>query len=43
MWRYTSCWYEYDEAAEGTPFEQLSEDWASPVCNAPKNAFEKSA
>ena len=41
MWRCTICGYEYDESKEGVPFEQLPEDWACPVCGAPKDAFEK--
>jgi len=42
MRRCTICGYEYDEASEGTPFDhQLPEDWKCPVCNAPKEAFER--
>ncbi len=41
MWRCTVCDYEYDEAVEGTPFEQLPDNWKCPVCNAPKDVFEK--
>lgn len=41
MWRCTICGYEYDDAKEGVPFEQLPDDWTCPVCNAPKDAFEK--
>jgi pyruvate oxidase len=41
MWRCTICGYEYDEAKEGVSFEQLPDDWTCPVCNAPKDAFEK--
>jgi rubredoxin len=36
----TVCGYIYDEEAEGTPFNDLPEDWTCPVCNAPKDAFE---
>ncbi len=39
MWRCTICGYVYDEAKEGTKFEDLPDDWACPVCNAPKDAF----
>jgi rubredoxin len=39
MWRCTVCGYIYDEAKEGTKFEDLPDDWACPVCNAPKDAF----
>ncbi len=41
MWRCTVCGYIYDEAKEGTKFEDLPDDWACPVCNAPKDAFVK--
>jgi pyruvate oxidase len=41
MWECSVCGYEQDEAAEGIPFESLPEDWKCPVCNAPKDAFEK--
>ncbi|HBE44222.1 MAG TPA: rubredoxin [Deltaproteobacteria bacterium] len=41
MWRCTVCGYEYDEKAEGKPFEKLPESWTCPVCGAPKDAFEK--
>jgi len=33
------CGYIYDDAAEGTPFAQLPEDWQCPLCGAPKSAF----
>lgn len=36
----TVCGYVYDEDAEGVPFQDLPDDWACPVCNAPKDAFE---
>ncbi len=39
MWRCTVCGYVYEEAAEGTKFEDLPEDWKCPVCLAPKEAF----
>jgi rubredoxin len=39
MWRCTVCGYEFDEAKEGTKFEDLPDDWPCPVCNAPKDAF----
>lgn len=41
MWKCTICGYEYDNAAEAVPFEALPDDWKCPVCNAPKEAFEK--
>ena len=42
------CGYVYDEAegspetgvAPGTPFEQLPEDWACPLCGAGREEFE---
>jgi rubredoxin len=39
MWRCTICGYVYDDAKEGTKFEELPDDWMCPVCNAPKEAF----
>ncbi|OPY78994.1 MAG: High molecular weight rubredoxin [Syntrophorhabdus sp. PtaU1.Bin153] len=41
MWRCSICGYEYDETKEGVPFEKLPADWSCPVCNAPKEAFER--
>jgi rubredoxin len=41
MWRCTICGYIYDEAKEGRKFEDLPDDWACPVRNAPKDAFVK--
>lgn len=36
------CGYRYEEKSEKVPFEQLGADWSCPICNAPKDAFEKS-
>lgn len=33
------CGYVYDEAAEGTNWEELPEDWACPICGLGKDAF----
>jgi rubredoxin len=33
------CGYEYDPAEEGTPFEELPDDWTCPVCGASKDNF----
>ena len=41
MWKCSVCGYEYNEEAEGMPFESLSDDWTCPVCNAGKDSFEK--
>jgi rubredoxin len=41
MWKCSVCGYEYDEKAEGVLFEELPDDWTCPVCNAPKDVFEK--
>jgi rubredoxin len=41
MWKCKVCGNEYDEANEGTPFEQLPDDWRCPVCNSPKDAYVK--
>ncbi|RMD58688.1 MAG: rubredoxin [Nitrospirae bacterium] len=40
QYRCTICGYIYDENEEGTPFDELPDDWTCPVCNAPKDAFE---
>ena len=40
IYRCNVCGYEYDEQAEGTPFDQLPDTWKCPGCNAPKSAFE---
>jgi len=34
------CGYIYDEDAEGTPWNQLADDWECPVCTADKSYFE---
>ena len=34
------CGYEYDEAAEGTPFAELPEDWTCPLCGVGKEEFQ---
>ncbi len=38
--RCTICAYVYDDETEGTAFNDLPDDWACPVCNAGKDAFE---
>ena len=40
MYKCAVCGYIYDEEKEGTPFNELPDDWQCPVCNAPKDAFE---
>jgi len=47
-YRCTICNYIYDpetgdppRAKPGTAFEKLPEEWVCPVCNAPKDMFEK--
>ncbi len=40
MFKCTICGYIYDESKEGTPFNDLPDDWVCPVCNAPKSVFE---
>jgi len=35
------CGWVYDEEEEGTPFEELPDDYECPVCGAPKDQFEK--
>lgn len=33
------CGYVYDEEAEGTPFDQLPEDYTCPLCGVGKDQF----
>lgn len=40
QWKCSSCGYIYDDSLEDVPFEKLPDDWACPVCGAPKSAFE---
>ena len=48
-WKCKVCGYIYDpengdpdgNVPPNTPFEKLPEDWACPVCGAPKDMFEK--
>lgn len=35
----TVCGYIYDEAVEGTKFEDLPEDWGCPLCGVGKDMF----
>ena len=37
------CGYVYDEQVEGTPFEQLPDNWVCPLCGADKTAFVQEA
>lgn len=41
MYRCTVCGWIYDEGKEGTPFNDLPDEYTCPVCNAPKDAFEE--
>lgn len=34
------CGYQYDEAKEGTPWTELTEDWVCPVCQAGRGYFK---
>ncbi len=34
------CGYIYDEEAEGTPFEQLPDDYVCPLCGVGKDEFQ---
>ncbi len=34
------CGYEYDEAKETVPFDELPSDWVCPLCKHPKSDFE---
>ena len=37
-----ACGYEYDEAAEGTKFSELPDDWVCPLCGLDKDMFSES-
>ncbi len=39
-YRCTVCEYIYDEAEEGTPFNELPDDWLCPECGVGKDMFE---
>jgi rubredoxin len=39
-YRCTVCEYIYDESAEGTPFNDLPDDWLCPECGVGKDMFE---
>ncbi len=39
----TVCGYVYDEAAEGTAWSELPEDYVCPVCGVGKDMFEEQA
>lgn len=41
VWRCAMCKWLYKEDIEGTPSAELPEDWACPVCKAPKGDFER--
>lgn len=37
----TVCGHIYDEAVEGTKFEELPETWVCPLCGVGKEFFEE--
>jgi glutamate synthase domain-containing protein 2/rubredoxin len=39
-WECGVCGYVYDQAAEGTPWEELPDDWECPICGAGRSEFE---
>jgi len=40
-WKCGKCGYIYDEEKEGTPFEDLPDDWKCPRCKSPKSRYKK--
>ena len=40
-WKCGKCGYVYDEEKQGTPFEQLPDDWKCPRCRSPKSRYKK--
>jgi rubredoxin len=41
-WECAACGFVYDEAKQGTPWDQLPDDWECPVCGVDKSEFEPS-
>lgn len=41
IWRCGACRWLYKEAKEGTPFEELPDDWKCPKCGVSKDSFEQ--
>jgi len=41
VYRCEVCDYLYDEEKEGTPWDQLPDDWVCPVCGSDKSYFSK--
>ena len=39
-WECGVCGYVYDEAQEGTPWDELPDDWECPICGAARAQFE---
>jgi len=39
VWQCNLCSHVYDESRESTKWEDLSDDWACPVCGSPKSSF----
>ncbi len=40
-WVCSVCGYKYEAGSEKGAFEDLSEDWCCPICNAGKSEFTK--
>ena len=40
-WECDVCGYVYDEAAEGTGWADLPDDWVCPICGASKAQFSQ--
>ena len=38
-WICSICGYVYDDEKEGTPFQELPDNWVCPLCGADKSAF----
>jgi len=39
-WECAACGFVYDEAKQGTPWDELPDDWECPVCGVDKSEFE---
>ncbi len=42
IYRCAVCGYIYDESREELKWEDVPDDWECPVCDMPKDTFEKS-
>jgi rubredoxin len=41
VWRCAMCKWLYNDEKEGTPFNDLTDEWKCPKCGAIKKVFER--